>query len=215
MDCTVSHLDFLISINLQYHYIEISTTDQLVLNLKSKMYSRKDILPNYIEFAKNQKRIGRFSWSQKPYNGKIYFDPCFQLLKKHESGQIEKTQQVYLGEKEGERISAIRNTVIHDAENFGLVPVLEPYSDKDSTMEQELANCHALYDVATYKKRRVCVTIKKYSVNKPSYIQIRLFTAKENEVLKQVAYVNYTLNEFKELAQVLGDFMFVENCNVQ
>ena len=179
------------------------------------MYSRKDILPNYIEFDENQKRIGRFSWSQKPYNERIYFEPCFQLLKKNESGQIEKTQQVYLGEKEGERISAIRNTVIHDAENLGLVPVLEPNSDKDSNMEQELANCHAVYDVATYKKRRVCVTIKKYTVNKPPYIQIRLFTAKENEVLKQVAYVNYTLNEFKELAQVLGDFMFVENCNVQ
>ena len=179
------------------------------------MYSRKDNLPNYIEFAKNQKSIGRFSWSQKPYNRKTYFEPCFQLLKKNESGQIEKTQQVYLGEKEGERMSAIRNTVIHDAENLGLVPVLEPYSDKDSTMEQELANCHAVYDVATYKKRRVSVTIKKYSVNKPPYIQIRLFTAKENEVLKQVAYVNYTLNEFKELAQVLGDLMFVENCNVQ
>ena len=78
-------------------------------------------------------------------------------------------------------------------------------------MDQEPANFHAVYEVATYKKRRVCVTIKKYSVNKPPYIQIRLFTGKENEVLKQVAYVNYTLNEFKELAQVLGDFMFVEN----
>ena len=75
-------------------------------------------------------------------------------------------------------------------------------------MEQELANCHTVYDVATYKKRRVCVTIKKYSVNRPSYNQIELFTAKENEVLKQVAYVNYTLNEFKELAQVLRVFMF-------
>ena len=179
------------------------------------MYSRKDILPNYIEFAKNQKRIGRFTWSQKPYNGKVYFEPCFQLLKKNESGQIEKTQQNYLGEKEGERISAKWNTVIHDAENLGLVPVLKPYSDKNSTMEQELANCHAVYDVATYKKRRVCVKIKKYSVNKPPYIQIRLFTAKENEDLKHVAYVNYTLNELKELARVLGDFMFVENCNVQ
>ena len=47
------------------------------------------------------------------------------------------------------------------------------------------------------------------------YIQIRLFTAKKNEVLKQVAYVNYTLNNFKELALVLGDFMFAENCRVQ
>ena len=171
------------------------------------MYSRKDNLPNYIEFAKNHKRTGRFFWSQKPYNGKVYFEPCFQLLKKNEPGQIEKTQQVYLDEKQEERISAIRNTV-------GLVPVLESHSDKDSTMELELANCHAMYDVATYKKRSVCVTIKKYIVNKPPNIQIRLFTAKENEVLKQFAYVNYTLNKFKELAQVLGDFLFLENCNL-
>ena len=81
-------------------------------------------------------------------------------------GESDKTQQVYLGKKEGQRISAKRNTVIHTAEKLGLSPVLEPYSDKDSTLEQELANCHAVYDVATYKKRRMCVTIKKYSVNK-------------------------------------------------
>ena len=41
---------------------------------------------------------------------------------------------------------------------------------------------------------------KKNNVNKPPYIQIRLFTAKKNETLKQVAYVNYTLNEFNELS---------------
>ena len=153
--------------------------------------------------------------AKQPFNGKIYFEPCFQLLKKNESGQIEKTQQVYLGENKGERVSAIRNTVFHDAENLGLVPVLKTYSDKDSTMEQELASCHAVYDVATYMKRSMCVTIKKYSVNKPPFIQIRLFTATENEDLQYVAYVNFTLNEFKELAPVLGDLMFVENCNVQ
>ena len=96
------------------------------------------------------------------------------IAEENESVQIEKTHQVYLGEK-GERISAIRNTVIHDAENLGLVPLLEPNSDKDSTMQQELANCHAVYDIATYKKRRVCVTIKKYSVTKPPCIQIRLY----------------------------------------
>ena len=62
--------------------------------------------------------------------------------------------------------------------------------------------------------RRVFVTIKnrKYSVNKPPYIQIQLFTGKENEAMKQVVYVNYTLNEFKELSQILGDFMLADNC---
>ena len=82
-------------------------------------------------------------------------------------------------------------------------------------MDQELANCNKVYDIATYNRRQFCVTIKKYHVNKPPYIQIRLFTAKENEAMKHVAYVNYTLNDFKELSQILGDFMFVENCNVQ
>ena len=46
-------------------------------------------------------------------------------------------------------------------------------------------------------------------------IQILLFTAKCNEVLNQVAFAKSTLNEIKELTKVLGDYMFVENCNVQ
>ena len=127
-------------------------------------------------------------------------------------GKLEKRQQDYLGEKEEEAISAVRNTVIHDAENLGLGHILELTSDKDSTKDQELANCNKVYDIATYNRRQVCVTIKKY--NKSPYIQIRLFTAKEIEAMKRVAYVNYSLNEFKELSQTLGDFMFIVNCNV-
>ena len=130
-------------------------------------------------------------------------------------GQLEKRQQVYLGEKEGETISVIRNTVIHNAENLGLVPILKLTSDMESTMDQELANCTKLNDIATYNRRQVCVTIKKYNVNKSPYVQIQLFIAKENEAMKQVEDVNYTLNEIKELSQTLGDSMFVENCNVQ
>ena len=76
------------------------------------------------------------------------------------AGQIEKCWQVYLGEKEGARLSAKHNTFIHDAENFGLVHLLERYSVKDATTEQKLVNCHAVHDIATHKKRRVCVTIK-------------------------------------------------------
>ena len=82
-------------------------------------------------------------------------------------------------------------------------------------MDQELEICNRVYEIATYNMRRVCVTIKKYSVNKPPYFQIRLFTAKENETMKQVANVNYTLIQFKELSQILGDFMFVDNCKPQ
>ena len=200
-----------ISFNLKI----ISLISLHLISLFFKNVLRKDTSPNYIEFSKIQTRIRRFAWSQKSYKGKIYFEPCFQLFKKNELRQFEKRQQVYLGEKEREAISAIRKTVIHNAENLGLVPILELTSDKESTMDQELANCNKVYDIATYNRRQVCVTIKRYNINKPPYIQIRLFTAKENEAMKQVAYVIYTLNEFKELSQILGDFMFVENCNVQ
>ena len=82
---------------------------------------------------------------------------------------------------------------------LGLVPLFELYSGKSSTMEQELANSHAVNDIARDKKGRVGLTTKKYSVNKPPFIPIWLFIAMENEVLKQVAYVNYSLNEFIEL----------------
>ena len=82
-------------------------------------------------------------------------------------------------------------------------------------MDQELDICNRVYEIATNNMRRVCVTITKYSVNKPPFIQIRFFTAKENEAMEQVAYVDYTLNEFEELSQILGDFVFVDNCKPQ
>ena len=126
-------------------------------------------------------------------------------------GQLEKKQQVYLGGKEREAISAFRNTVIHDAENLGLIPMNEAKSGKESTMDQELEFCNRVYEIATCNMRKLCVTKKKCNVNKPPFIQIRLMTAKEKEDLKKVAYFNYTLIEFKELSRIFGDFMLVGN----
>ena len=129
--------------------------------------------------------------------------------------QFETSLQVYVSEKEGEALSAIRNTVIRDAENLGLVTIYETKSGKGSNIDQELNICNRVHEIATYNMRRLCVTIKKKIVNKPPYNQIRLFTAKENEDMKQAAYVNYTLHEFKELSQILGDIMFVDNFKPQ
>ena len=177
------------------------------------MYSRNVDSPNYFEFSKSQKELGDLFGSKNPTREKYTWNqPCFQLLKINDLGQFENSQQVYFSEKEGEAISAIRNSVNQDAENLGLVPIYEAKPAKESTMDQELDICNRVYEIATNNMRRMCVTIKKYQVNKPPYIQIRLFTAKENEAMKQVAYVKYTLNEFKELSQILKDFMFVDNC---
>ena len=151
----MSHLNFLIFVHIYKHLcFEISLTDQLALRLTSKIHSQKDILFNYFEFAKKLKN-GSLSCPKKPYNGKINLELCHQLLKKIEWGQIEKSQKNLFS---GKRRKDIRNTeaVIHEAENLGLVSLLEPYSDKDSTMEHEHANCHAMYDASRYKKRRKC-----------------------------------------------------------
>ena len=78
-------------------------------------------------------------------------------------------------------------------------------------MDQELTNGNKLYDIATYNRRKFCVTIKKYNVNKPPYIQIRLFTAKENEEMTLKAYVLYTLNNFNELSQIFCYLVFALN----
>ena len=43
-------------------------------------------------------------------------------------------------------------------------------------MDQELAKCNKVHDLAIYNRRKVFVTIKKHNVNKRSQILIRHFT---------------------------------------
>ena len=65
LECTVSYLRFLISINLlislfwKIYYWSLGSESQI------KMYSQKDILTNYNEFAKNQKKLGDFLGPKK------------------------------------------------------------------------------------------------------------------------------------------------------
>ena len=91
-----------------------------------------------------KQKLGDLFGFQKSYEGKNYFEPCFQLLKTNDLGQFETSQQVYLSEKEGEAIVTIRNTVIHDAENLRLVPIYEAKSGKESSMDQELDFCNRI-----------------------------------------------------------------------
>ena len=151
-----------------------------------KSIQEKTIIPIILKIKKSSK-----NWEicsvPKNLPGESLFWTLFSTVQENWVGIFRKSQLVYLGKKEREAISAIRITVIQDAENLGIVPILEVTSDKESTTDHELANCSNVFDIATYKRRQICVTIKKYIVNKPPYIQIRLFTAKENEAIKQVA----------------------------
>ena len=151
------------------------------------------IVTAILSFQKVKKEFGDSFGSIKPKRAtdNIFFETCFQQLKLIDLGQLEKSQQVYLSEKEAEAISANRNNVIHEPENLGLMAIYEAKFGKESTRDQEVDICNRTYGIATYNMRRMCVTIKKYNLNRPPFFQIRLFTAKESEDLKQVAHVNY------------------------
>ena len=92
--------------------------------------------------------------------GKFFLDPAPNYSRN--LGWDNSKKDSNFGGKEGEAFSAIRNSVLRDAENFGLVPILELNSDNESTRDQALAHCNKMYDIAIFNKIEVCVTIKKY-----------------------------------------------------
>ena len=85
------------------------------------------IVPILLNFQKIKKELGD-SLVPKILQGENILGTVLSTIKKNDLGQFEKSQQVYLSEKEGEAISAIRSTVIQDAENLGFVPIYEAKS---------------------------------------------------------------------------------------
>ena len=74
-------------------------------------------------------------------------------------------------------------------------------------MEEQLKLVHKVIDVVDRPKRRICVTLLRYKVDNPesSYAQVRLFGRKtEEEKFQQIVYVNYKLDEFVYLLDVMN-----------
>ena len=99
----------------------------------------------------------------------------------------------------------LRNQLVSAAENFArgenLTPVLILTMSKD--MDQQLKLAHEVVDLVDLANRKICV----YNVDKPesSYAQIRLFARKkEDEKFQQVVFVNYKLEEFIYLLDVMN-----------
>ena len=86
-----------------------------------------------------------------------------------------------------------------------LTPVLIPTMSRD--MDEQLKLAHKVVDVVDQANRNICVTLLRYNVDKPasSYAQVRLFARKkEDEKSQQVVYVNYKLEEFIYLLDVMN-----------
>ena len=74
-------------------------------------------------------------------------------------------------------------------------------------MEEQLKLVHKVIVVVDRPNRRICVTLLRYKVDYPeaSYAQVRLFGWKmEEEKFQQIVYVNYRLDEFVYLLDVMN-----------
>ena len=83
--------------------------------------------------------------------------------------------------------------------------VLQSTLSKD--MEEQLKLVYKVTDVVDRSNRRICVTLLRYKVDNPekSYAQVHLFgRKKEEEKFQQIVYVNYKLDEFVYLLDVMN-----------
>ena len=74
-------------------------------------------------------------------------------------------------------------------------------------MEEQLKLTRKVVKVVDRPHRTICVTMLRYNVEKPetSYVQVRLFgRRKHEEKINQFVYVNYKLDEFIYLLDVMN-----------
>ena len=74
-------------------------------------------------------------------------------------------------------------------------------------MDQQLKLAHKVVVVVDRAITKICVALLRYNVDKPdwSYAQVRLFASKkEDENFQRIVYVNYKLEQFIYLLDVMN-----------
>ena len=177
---------------------------------------------DYVDFGKCQDRYGRFSWSKNDSN---YLEVKPKLFKREDkNAEFRLRQNLSMGEADFNQFIRQRNQLVVAADNFlreqNLSPILQSTHSKD--MEEQLKLVHKVIDVVDHPNRRSCVTLLRYKVDNPdtSNAQVRLFgRKKEEEKFQQIVYVNYKLDEFVYLLDLMYSVYnkVIENqpiCNV-
>ena len=113
-----------------------------------------------------------------------------------------------MGESDFNQFIRQKNQLVVAADNFlreqSLLPVLQSTLSKDMEEQQKLVQ--KVIDVVDRPNRRICVTVVRYKVGNPDtfYAQVCLFGRKaEEEKFQQIVYVNYKLNDFVHLLDVM------------
>ena len=173
-----------------------------------------DSVPFYIEFGSHPNRFGRFTVSQLFRNGQNYSEPTFQVFKKGKCGTFEKYQQLRIGDYEVKKFCLLKNDLLNGDWKIRENPA---QFERNPKLEDVLQQCHKAREISIGKNRRLYVTFIQYVQDNPAsvYVQIRLFFRKESNEFKQVTYVSYKMEEFKELIENLKDFSNIEQCTFQ
>ena len=159
---------------------------------------------DYVDFGKYQDRFGQFFWSK---NDSKYLKVKLKVFKQADNKEFRLFQNLTIGEADSNQFVRLRNQLVNAEEKFAreenFTLVLIPTMSKD--MDEQLKLAHKVVDVRDRTNRKVCVTLLRYNVDKPesSYAQVPLF-CKEDEKFQQVVYVNYTLEEFIYLPDVMN-----------
>ena len=174
-----------------------------------------------MNFGKCQDRFGRVSWSKNSFD---YLDVELKVIKRDENKQFRLAQNLTMGEADFNQFIRLRNQLVVAVRDFSkeenLPPVQVKLPAKD--MEEQLKLTHKVVEVVDGPHRKICVTMLRYNVEKPetSYVQVRLFgRRKDEEKFNQIVYVNYKLDEFIYLLDVMKS-VYVKNianepvCNV-
>ena len=141
--------------------------------------------------------------------------------KEDKNAEFRLRQNLSMGETDFNQFIRQRNQLVVAAENFlteqNLSPVLQSTLSKD--MDEQPKLVHKVVDVVDCPNRRVCITLLRCKLDNPqtSYAQVRLFgRKKEEDKFQQIVSVNYKLDEFVYLLDVMYDKVIANQpiCNV-
>ena len=159
-----------------------------------------------VDFGKCQNKFGRFSWSKNDSN---YLDVNLKVFTKDDKKEFRLVRNLTMGEVDFNQFMRLMNQLVNAAENFAreenLTPVVIPTMSRD--IDEQLKLAHKVVYVVHRANRKICETLLRYNVDKPenSYAQVELFARKkEDEKFQQVVCVNYKLEEFIHLLDVIN-----------
>ena len=163
---------------------------------------------DYVDFGKCQDRfVGRVSWSK---NDSTYLDNKLRVFEREDkNSEFRLRQNLSMGEAEFNQFIRQRNQLVVAANNFlreqNLSTLFQSALSKD--MEEQLKLVHKVIDIVDDPRRSICVRLLRYKADNPetSYARVCLFGRKtEEEKFQQIVYVNYKLDEFVNLPDVMN-----------